>query len=90
MVWTGSFGPPHHARANLTRRNPTVAACVETVATWWPSTKICADPCVGPTVVIQASVRTFPANVADAPFLVEKCSEPPSAEAVVWVLQAPA
>ena len=37
----------------MTRRNPTVAACVETVATWWPSTKICADPCVGPTVVIQ-------------------------------------
>jgi hypothetical protein len=47
------------------------------------------EPCVGPTVVIHASVRTFAEKVAAAPFLVETWSDPPSARAAVWVLQAP-
>ena len=89
IVCTGSFGPPHHARANMIRRCPTLDACVDTVATSVPSRKTLADPCVGPTVVIQANVRTLAESVALAPFAVENCTDPSRASTVVCVCQAP-
>ena len=46
-------------------------AWVETVCARWPSTYTFADPCAGPTVVIQPSVRTPAEKVALAPAAVE-------------------